>query len=123
MPSGCLLPQLNAAAMQIFLDAFAAAYADSFNILLLDNAGAHTAQCLRIPANVALLFQPPRCPEVNPAERVWQDLRSKLAWQRFGHIEVLEDELLAHLDQYQPDTLRSLTAYPYIIEAYHAACL
>jgi hypothetical protein len=88
-----LLPQLNAANMQIFLDELAAAYAESFNILLIDNAGAHTAQSLQLPATIALLFQPPRCPEVNPAERVWEDLRGKLAWQRFTHIDLLEDEI------------------------------
>lgn len=118
-----LLPQLNAKNMQIFLDEFAKAYPDSFNIVLMDNAGAHTAQSLRIPENIGLLFQPPRCPELNPAERVWQDLREKLAWQRFAHVEVLEDELVARLNQYRPATLQSLTSYPYLVQAYYAACL
>jgi hypothetical protein len=109
--------------MQLFIDEFAKAFPDSFNILLMDNAGAHTAQGLQLPENVALLFQPPRCPELNPAERVWEDLRGKLAWQRFAHIDVLEDELVACLNQYQPATLQSLTSYSYLVDAYHAACL
>ncbi|NJK82298.1 MAG: IS630 family transposase [Chloroflexaceae bacterium] len=76
-----ILPRLTAATMQIFLDQFAAQYADSFNILILDNSRAHTAESLRIPTNVALVFQPPYCPEVNPVEHVWQDLRGNLAGQ------------------------------------------
>lgn len=120
-----ILPRLNAAMMQCFLDALAAEYADSFNILLLDNSSAHTAKCLRIPSNVALVFQPPHCPEVNPAERVWQDLRYRLAWQRCADIEVLEDELIAWLDRYDAPTMQSLTGYPFLlsaIDAMVAAC-
>lgn len=36
---------------------------------------------------------------------------------------VLEDELVARLSYYQPATLHSLTSYPYLVQAYHAACL
>jgi hypothetical protein len=41
------LPYLNADTFQLFIDAFAQAFPDSLNILLLDNSGAHTAH--RIP--------------------------------------------------------------------------
>jgi hypothetical protein len=109
--------------MQIFLDTFAHAYADSFNVVLLDNASAHTAKALRVPDNLALLFQPPHCPELNPAERVWEDMRGKMAWQRFAHMDALEDELVAQVAQYTPATLKTLTGYPYLVQAYHAACL
>ncbi|PSO55069.1 MAG: hypothetical protein BRC40_01860 [Cyanobacteria bacterium QH_8_48_120] len=30
---------------------------------------------MTVPDNVVLLFQPPYCPEVNPIERVWQELK------------------------------------------------
>jgi hypothetical protein len=53
------LPYLNAERFQICVDAFAQAFADSLNILLLDNSGAHTAQRLTIPANVRLVFYHP----------------------------------------------------------------
>jgi hypothetical protein len=53
------LPYLNAESFQLFIDAFAQAFADSLNILLLDNSGAHTAQRLTIPAHVRLVFLPP----------------------------------------------------------------
>jgi transposase len=80
-------PYLNAEGFQLFLDAFAQAFADSLNILRLDNSGAHTAQRLMIPANVRLVFFPPYCPELNPMERVWRDLKDDLAWQLFPHLE------------------------------------
>jgi transposase len=68
-------------------------------------------------ACVALMFQPTHCPEVNPVERVWQELRAKLAWQRLAHIEVLEDALLNWLARYPAAARQSLTAYPFLIAA------
>ncbi len=69
------LPYLNAANFQIFVDAFAQAYPDSLNILVLDKSGAHTAHRLKLPDNVRLVFLPPYCPELNPIERLWRDLK------------------------------------------------
>ena len=53
------LPYLNAEMFPIFLEAFAHAYPDSLNILLLDNSGAHTAERLRWPANDRAVWLPP----------------------------------------------------------------
>jgi putative transposase len=50
------LPYLQVEGFQRFLDAFAQAFADRLNILRLDHSGAHTAQRLRSPANVRLVF-------------------------------------------------------------------
>ena len=43
-------------------------------LLLMDYSGAHTAKRLKLPPNVALVFQPAASPELNLAERVWQDV-------------------------------------------------
>jgi transposase len=63
------LPYLNAATLPLFVDAFAQAFPDSLNSLLLDNSGAHSAPRLTRPANVRLVFLPPYCPELSPIER------------------------------------------------------
>jgi transposase len=44
-------------------------------VLLLDQAGWHTTLKLKIPANLTLLLLPPRSPELNPAENIWQFMR------------------------------------------------
>ena len=44
-------------------------------VLLLDRAGWHTTSKLSIPNNISLVFLPPRSPELNPVENVWQYLR------------------------------------------------
>lgn len=44
-------------------------------VLMLDQAGWHSSAQLDIPANITLLPLPPRAPELNPAENVWQFMR------------------------------------------------
>ena len=48
----------------------------SHAVLLLDRAGRHTTADLTVPKNVTLIFLPSRSPELNPAEQIWQYLRS-----------------------------------------------
>jgi len=114
-----LLPTLSAEAMQLFLDEFAKAHADSFNLLVMDNSGAHTAKRLNVPTNVGLVFQPAANPELNPAERVWQDLKAQLAWLTFDDLDALERELVERVCAYDNATLSRLTSYPYLVQAIH----
>jgi len=44
-------------------------------ILILDQAGWHGAKDLRVPSNISLLPLPPRSPELNPQENIWQFMR------------------------------------------------
>jgi transposase len=44
-------------------------------VLLLDQAGWHVSPKLRVPDNITLLPLPPRAPELNPVENVWQFVR------------------------------------------------
>jgi hypothetical protein len=115
-----ILPKLNAAHMQVFLDEFSRANAETFNILILDNSAAHTAKKVRLPVNVTFVLLPPYSPELNPIERVWEDLRARLAWQHFRDVDDLENMLCEHLTAYDPLTLQSLTSYPYLKPALHA---
>lgn len=117
------LPKLDSDHVQFFLDSFAAARADTLNVLLLDNARSHTAKHLRIPENVILLFQPPYAPAVNPAERVWEDLKQDLAWECFDTLAALQDRIVDLVHAYDAATLQSLTSYPYLMHAINAARL
>ncbi|WP_432444831.1 IS630 family transposase [Rhizobium leguminosarum] len=44
-------------------------------VLILDQAGWHSSAKLIVPENITLLFLPPRSPELNPVENVWQFMR------------------------------------------------
>ena len=116
------LPYLNAEGFQLFVDAFAAAFPDSLNLLVLDNSGAHTAQRLTLPANERQVNMPPYCPELNPIERVWRDLKDALAWLHFPSLDVQQDYIATLLRGYEAATLQALTSYTYLVEAIHALC-
>lgn len=114
------LPYLNAPNFQIFVDEFAKAYPDSLNIVLLDKSGAHTAKCLKIPDNVRLVFLPPYCPELNPIERFWRDLKDDLAWQQFTDLALQREAVADLLRAYDTQTVQSLTGYSYLVQATNA---
>jgi transposase len=44
-------------------------------IVILDQAGWHGAKDLQVPGNITLLPLPPRSPELNPVENIWQFMR------------------------------------------------
>ncbi len=48
---------------------------DAHAVVLLDQAAWHTTAKLGIPENISLVPLPPKSPELNPAENVWQYLR------------------------------------------------
>jgi hypothetical protein len=113
-------PCLNAESYQLFVDAFAEAFADRFNILLLDTSGAHTAPRLTIPADRRLVCLPPYGPELNPIERVWRDLKDDLAWQPFLKVDAQQDEVEQLLRADDAPTRQSLTGDTYLVEAVKA---
>lgn len=111
---------LDSSTFQAFVEAFAAEHADSFNVLIVDNAQAHRAHDLTLPGNVGLLFQPPYAPELNPTERVWLAVKDGLAWHCFDDLLALQAVLTERIEALDPDTLRSLIAYPYLVKTLHA---
>jgi len=111
------LPNLNAQCFQIYLDEFSKAYADSFNVMLLDRGKFHQAQSLKIPHNVALVFLPPYSPELNPIERLWEAIKAEMANELYPTMEVLVERVASILNSYTKETIQSLTSYPYLMEA------
>jgi len=111
------LPNLNAQCFQIYLDEFSKAYADSSNVMILDRGRFHQAQKLRIPHNVVPVFLPPYSPELNPIERLWEDIKDEIADQLYPTIEALKEKVASILNRYTKEAIQSLTSYPYLIEA------
>jgi transposase len=60
-------------------------------VLVLDRAGWHSTQRLRVPDHLHLLFLPPYSPELQPAEHLWPLTNTVLVIRHFASIEELED--------------------------------
>lgn len=111
------MPYLNSECFQIYLEEFSKNYPDSRNILVLDNGKFHKAKRLVIPGNIGLEFLPPYAPELNPIERLWQDLKARLAWEIFDQLEALKNRGVDLVKGYFREALKSLTAYWYFMKA------
>ncbi len=108
-----ILPWANTAMMNLFLRQVA----DYFILMLTDQAGWHTSQKLELPENIRLIKLPPRSPELNPAEHIWEELREKnFANKAFRDLDEVEDKLCQGLTDLNrnPEKLRSMTSFPYL---------
>jgi len=45
-------------------------------VVLMDRAGWHSTGKLKIPKNLTIILLPPKSPELNPVENIWQYLRA-----------------------------------------------
>lgn len=115
-----ILPSVNGECMQVFLDELARRHPFDHIVMILDGAGWHSSQALRIPSNIKLLPLPPYAPELNPVEHVWDELREKYFHNRaFASLSALEDHLEAALNEMEQDhaRLKSIVHWPWIIDA------
>ncbi|MGB9067330.1 MAG: IS630 family transposase [Candidatus Acidiferrales bacterium] len=74
---GLVSPHVNTDVMNAFLEQFSRELPpDVHAAMILDRAGWHTSEALKVPANVTLIHLPPKSPELNPTENLWHYLRS-----------------------------------------------
>lgn len=69
-----VLPHANSDAMQLHLDEISRAVAPGAHAVV-DRAGWHRSHSLTLPRNLSIILLPPRSPELNPVENIWQYLR------------------------------------------------
>lgn len=112
----CLLPTVTAAAMQLALAEFARDEGiDAAHpvVLVLDQAGWHTAGGLVLPDGIDLVLLPPASPELQPAERLWPMVNEPVANHTFADLAALEDMLVTRCRTVRADrhTIRNLTHF------------
>ncbi len=80
-------------------------------VVVMDGAGYHISKDIKVPQRISLLFLPPRAPELNPQEQVWQYIKDHFlantvfkdqkdilerccdAWNKFARMPDLIDSL------------------------------
>lgn len=71
-----VMPRCNIVAMNLHLAEISATVTPGAHaILVLDQAGWHMSDQVVVPANITLLPLPPKCPELNPVEIIWEFMR------------------------------------------------
>jgi transposase len=110
------LPDITAESFQVFLDEFSRSLGDREIILLLDNSSCHKSGDLKVSKNISFEYLPSYCPELNPVERLFEELRKELSNKIFDDLERVEHVLESALKKYfdNPQLVSNLTLYPYI---------
>jgi transposase len=110
---------MDAGCLQIFLDQLAKSYPDHHLLIVLDGAPSHRSESIVHPHNISLLMLPPYSPEMDPAERWFQEFRRKLSNRTFESVALLQEALTRALVPYRKNRalLKRLTGYSWWVEA------
>lgn len=103
--------------MSIFLEKFQQENIDKIHIIQLDNASIHTANKLKVPDNVILLFQPPYSPEVNPIERLWQYIKYRWRSLWFINLDDVKEKVANILKSLDREVVISLAKWKCFTDA------
>ncbi len=107
-----MLPVANTRAMQMHLDEISRNVATkAHGVVLMDRAGWHRTDKLKVPKNLTIILLPSRSPELNPVENVWQYMRQN--WLSCRVFEDYGDIIEAGCQAWnklidQPETIRSI---------------
>ena len=84
--AGLVMPWCDTDAMAAHLIEISAAVDPGAHaVLIVDQAGWHLTPKLAIPDNITVLALPPRSPELNPVENVWQFMRDNWLSNRISN--------------------------------------
>jgi len=74
---------------------------------------------IELPENIILIPLPPYSPELNPAEKMWQWFKDKIAMKMFKSVEKLEEKVTELIKNTDKEKIKSITSYPYLKTAYY----
>lgn len=111
-----VMPVVSTEAMSLFLNQFGRRLAaDEHAVMVLDQAGWHGANALRVPDNVTLVPLPSYSPELNPVERLWLYLRERyLSHRLLDDYDAIVDACCRAWNQLTAERVQTLCNYPYI---------
>ena len=114
-----ILPSMTKEAMNCFLDILSKRHPDKLILLICDGAPNHKEAAITIPDNIIIQKIPPRSPQINPSENMWEEIREKFFYNRiFNSIESLSDRISKAILWYegQHDIIKSITGWDWINE-------
>jgi transposase len=116
------LPGMDDGCLEVFLDELSKRYLDQHLLVVLDGAPSHRSEQIVHPENISFLRLPPRSPELDPAERWFQEFRRSLSNRIFESVALMQETLTQTLVSYweEPALLKRLTGYPWWVEAVEA---
>lgn len=101
-----------------YLEDFSQHKPRELKIIVIDNAAFHSTKDIVLPENIVLMPIPPYCPELNPAEKIWQWIKDKIAMKIFDTLETLENKMDELIDNMEGELIKSITGYEFYLDAF-----
>jgi transposase len=106
--------KVNAESLNCFLEQLSKQLGEKKIIVVLDGASWHKAKKLVIPSNIMLFYLPAYSPELNPVERLWHYIKSKIIRNKiYETITELEKSLTEFFKTLTTTTIKSVCSYGY----------
>ena len=88
-----ILPFMRACDMEIFLKEVSKRYSKELILMFMDKAPSHRQ--LKLPKNIIIEHIPSYCPQLNPVENIWNEMRRKFfANLAFNSMNAVENRLV-----------------------------
>lgn len=108
----------TSALVACYLDKLEEYFKGKHIVLVFDNAPSHRPKRIHDRQNITCIFLPPYSPELNPAERFFEEVRKATANQIFESIEGQEAVISTYVKTLSDDEprMRRLLGYEWILE-------
>jgi len=106
----------SSAMVSIFFDELEKKFKGKHIVIVFDNAPSHRPKIIHERKNLACIFLPPYSPELNPAERFFEEVRKSTANQIFERIEDQENVIEKKVKSLSADyeAMKKLLGYEWI---------
>jgi len=114
-----ILPSMTSDAMNVFLQEVSERHKEKFILMFCDGAPCHSDTALDVPNNMMLKHFPPYCPQLNPSENMWDEIREKFFPNLvFDSMDAVENKLVEASLYYEnnPKIVKSITGFDWIID-------
>ena len=103
-----------------YLEDFSKHKPKELKIIVIDNASFHSTKDVTLPENIILLPIPEYCPELNPAEKVWQWMKDRIAMKIYDTLQDLESKIEKLLKQLENKHVKSIKGYEFYLKSFYS---
>ena len=103
-----------------YLEDFSKHKPEELKIIVIDNAAFHSTKDIDLPQNIVLMPISPYCPELNPAEKVWQWMKDKIAMKIYDTLDILENKMDNLINTLEGELVKSITGYEFYLNAFYS---
>ena len=110
-----ILPGMTGDLMEIFLQEIGKRYEEEYIVMFMDGAACHKSA--KIPENIKIEYLPAYCPQLNPVENIWDEIKEKnFTNKAFDSMDAVEDQLETACKGLEENTekVKSITGFSWI---------